>query len=278
MGNKNNHNLATNKNASARSIKHHPMAGAAAVTAAMGALLMLASVPPASAADYWIKVKGSDCQIWSDEAVDRTDVVTWSGACKDGKSTGKGKLTWTKGGKPAGSYEGFMDGGKLNGLGKVQLVAKGGTIEIEGAFKDGDLDGGGLIKDADGNIYEGELKDGKPHGTGYQKIGDEEYVGAFVDGERHGLGLVLGKTTAYLGELDKGVASGSGVLEDDLGGRFHGQFSNNMPHGFGTYVAKDGAVYQGQFVKGQASGAMLVRSSGTAKAVVETWKDGKKVK
>ena len=233
---------------------------------------------PATAKDFWIKDKTSGCQIWSDEAAKANDVVTWSGKCKDNKASGEGKLTWTQDGKPAGTYVGFMKDGKLNGPGTLRLVVKGGTNELIGIFKDGDIENGGLFKDAAGNIYEGDIKDGKPHGAGYQKIGEVEYAGNFENGLRKGPGLLLGPNTAYLGEFDNDVASGSGTLEDETGGRYHGQFKNGKPHGFGTYVTKDGAVYQGRFVNGKAQGAMLVTAKGAGKSVVETWKDGKKVK
>lgn len=236
------------------------------------------SSTPVLAKDFWVKAQGSGCQVWSDEAMDAKEVMTWSGACKDGKASGDGKLTWTKGGQPAGSYEGFMSGGKLNGQGLLRLNVKGGISQLEGTFKDGDVEGGGFYKGADGSVYEGELKNWKPHGRGYRKIGDDEYAGEFENGKRHGLGLALGERTAYIGEFDNDVASGSGVLEDAAGGRYHGQFKNNKPHGFGTYVAKDGTVHQGRFVDGKADGVLLVRSSTQAEPVIETWKGGKKVK
>ncbi len=232
---------------------------------------------PIAAQDFWIKAHESGCQIWSDEAMDN-EVVTWSGPCKDGKASGKGKLTWTEGGKPAGTYEGFMEGGKLDGPGTLELTTTDGKLQIEAIFKDSDVDGGGLFKDSAGNIYEGEIKDGKAHGVGYEKIGDEEYAGEFDNGLRHGIGLSIGPGTAYLGEFDQNVATGSGTLDDAEGGRYHGQFKSNKPHGFGTYVTDEGAVYQGQFVDGKADGQMLVKSSPDAVAIVEVWKKGEKVK
>ncbi len=61
-------------------------------------LLFVAMIPtsgPSVAQDFWIKAQGSGCQVWSDEAMDN-EIVKWSGACKDGKAAGKGKLTWTE--------------------------------------------------------------------------------------------------------------------------------------------------------------------------------------
>lgn len=230
-----------------------------------------------AAKDYWAHVEGSVCAVWSDEEMGPDEKVTWSGACRNGKADGRGTLTWTKGSKPHGTYEGFMQAGRFNGPGTITVVVDDGTNELTGTFKDGDLLGRGVFKDATGGVYEGELEDGRPHGHGYMKQGDEEYIGSFEAGLRQGYGLSLGPQTAYLGEFNKDAASGSGVLEDELGGRYHGQFKDNKPNGFGTYVANDGAVYQGRFVNGEADGQMLVWSSPSATPVLETWKNGKKV-
>jgi hypothetical protein len=244
----------------------------------ISAALLLGLAHPVLAEEYyWIKATNLDCMVWSDEAMEPNEKVTWSGACANAKVDGRGKLTWTKKGKPFGTYEGVMKAGKFNGIGTIKVVVDGGTNELTGTFKDGDLIGAGVFKDATGGVYEGELENGKPHGHGYMKQGDEEYVGSFENGLRHGYGLSLGPQTAYLGEFDKDVATGSGILEDEVGGRYHGQFKGNKPDGFGTYVASDGAIYQGRFVDGEADGKMMVWSSSSATPVVETWKNGKKV-
>ena len=232
----------------------------------------------AMAGDFWLKAKGSGCQVWSDDAPTAADVVTWSGACKDGKAAGTGKLNWTRAGKPYAVYEGAMAGGKLNGYGVLQLAVKGGFDTYEGAFKNGEVQGSIAYRNAKGDIYEGGVKDGKPHGTGYRKTGDEEYLGAFVDGARDGVGLWITPRMSYLGEFKGDTASGSGVLEEASGSRYHGQFRDGKPHGAGTYTTGAGAVYQGVFKNGKADGPFLVTAKPGAKPVLETWKDGKKVK
>ncbi len=232
----------------------------------------------AVAADSWLKVSGADCSVWSDEKLTASETVTWSGGCKTGKADGRGILTWTKGGKPAGSYEGMMRAGKLDGPGKLNLIVEGGNNTLIGTFKNGDIDGGGLFQDSEGNIYEGGIRSGKPHGSGYQKIGDEEYVGAFANGIRQGLGLLMSSAGVYIGEFDQDVPSGSGTLEDATGGRYHGQFKDGKPHGHGTYVTESGDAYQGRFVDGKAEGQMMIVANGAKEAVIETWKSGEKVK
>jgi len=233
----------------------------------------------ANAEDFWVALEGSDCKIWSDEPPNSNDEVTWSGTCKDGRASGAGKLEWKRSGKLLGTYDGNMTDGRFNGPGRLRLTTKsGGYEQMEGYYNNGVIGEIGLYQDSAGNIYDGELKNGKPHGTGYAKGGGEEYAGEFRDGKRNGIGVLITADAAYVGEFENGKANGSGMLEDTEGGRLHGQFKDGHPDGAGTYVTKDGAVYQGQFKTGNADGEFLVKKSVDAKPVIETWKDGKRVK
>ena len=191
---------------------------------------------PAVAKDFWLKAKGTGCEVWSDEAPTATDAIAWSGDCRNGKVAGNGKLNWTRAGKPYAIYEGAMAGGKLNGYGMLRLAVKGGFDRYEAIFKNGAIEGSVAYQNAKGDIYEGEIKNGKPHGTGYRKTGDEEYLGAFLNGARDGIGLWISPSMSYLGEFKGDKATGSGVLEDGAGGRYHGQLKDGKPHGARTYT------------------------------------------
>lgn len=233
----------------------------------------------AAAEDFWVPLSGADCKVWSDEAPNPKDQVTWSGGCRDGKASGIGKLEWKRDGKVLGTYDGNMADGRFDGPGRLRLpTGSGGFEQMEGFFRDGVIGDIGLYQDSAGIIYDGELKDGKPHGTGYSKGGGEEYAGEFHEGKRHGIGVLIAEDAAYVGEFENDKASGSGVLEDAEGGRLHGQFRDGRPHGAGTYVTKDGAIYQGQFRNGNADGKFLVRETANAEPKIETWKDGKRAK
>ena len=212
---------------------------------------------PAVAKDFWLKAKGTGCEVWSDEAPTATDAIAWSGDCRNGKVAGNGKL---------------------NGYGMLRLAVKGGFDRYEAIFKNGAIEGSVAYRNPKGDIYEGEIKNGKPHGTGYRKTGDEEYLGAFLNGARDGIGLWISPSMSYLGEFKGDKATGSGVLEDGAGGRYHGQLKDGKPHGAGTYTTKAGGIYQGRFKNGKADGPFLVTTKPGAKAVVKTWKDGKRVK
>ena len=90
-------------------------------------------------------------------------------------------LEWRENGELVGTYGGGMSGGRLDGYGSLKVAAEGGGFEtLEGVFRNGEIDGEGLYEDANGNIYDGEFKDGKPDGSGYVSFEGEEYAGTFV--------------------------------------------------------------------------------------------------
>ena len=81
-------------------------------------------------------------------------------------------------------YKGEFNGNKINGYGKIQFFnSKDGETEYEGFFKDNNIEGKGIMKWKNGNIYDGQMKYGKMNGYGklYQKnmIVNEGY---FING------------------------------------------------------------------------------------------------
>ena len=79
-----------------------------------------------------------------------------------------------------GKYEGEIENGKPNGMGK--LIFKNGDY-YEGKWMDGELNGQGTFKFSDGGKYEGEWMSGKYHGTGTLTFSDGlKKVGEFKKG------------------------------------------------------------------------------------------------
>ena len=81
-------------------------------------------------------------------------------------------------------YKGEFSRNKINGYGKIQFFnSKDGETEYEGFFKDNNIEGKGIMKWKNGNIYDGQMKYGKMNGYGklYQKnmIVNEGY---FING------------------------------------------------------------------------------------------------
>ncbi|WP_440677431.1 MORN repeat-containing protein [Candidatus Pelagibacter sp. HIMB1587] len=85
----------------------------------------------------------------------------------------------------------------------------------------------------DGGIYEGEFKDGVPHGTGTLK---------FPDGG------------SYIGQFKDGIINGQGTLMFKDGGNYYGQHKDGRPHGHGTLTFPNGEKRVGKFENGKLVG------------------------
>ena len=101
----------------------------------------------------------------------------------------------------------------VNGEGKVQGRARctwpSGQV-YEGDYKDGRRHGTGTYTHADGEVYVGEFKDDEATGTGtYSFASGEVYVGEFKDGKKNGTGTYTYKSGSvevgfYEQDKDKG--------------------------------------------------------------------------
>merc|ERR1711879_576588 len=75
-----------------------------------------------------------------------------------------------------------------------------------------------------GDIYIGNLENGKPNGPGTYWYADGNiYVGNFLDGE----------------------ANGQGIWKSNYGAIYVGEFKHDKSGGHGTYISEDGEVYVG---------------------------------
>ena len=93
-----------------------------------------------------------------------------------------GKFTWfqTSNNFTNGKYEGDIENGMPNGMGKV-LINNGDMYE--GEWIDGQLNGQGIFISFEGEKYEGEWMSGKYHGTGTLTFSDGlKKVGEFKKG------------------------------------------------------------------------------------------------
>ena len=226
-----------------------------ASAAAIGLLVMAGSVV---AADYWLATDAG-CTVWSDQPLGAGENAFWSGGCQDGKVTGTGELSVTRGGKPVVRFTGTMLGGKASGKGSMEVVTDAGAVRYEGGFKDSMLEGYGVLSLANGDryeggfhqdkpdgfglyqgadgLYQGDIKDGKPHGEGFEKLpGGEQYSGWFYQGERHGPGTLL----LTSGEI------------------YEGGFVDDVAQGKAKFTSAEGDVYAGTWRWGKADGSFVV--------------------
>jgi len=130
-----------------------------------------------------------------------------------------------------------------------------------------------------GDKYEGELKDDKPHGKGiYYLANGNRYEGEFEEGKKHGKGrmyrvggdIVEGEWNndiiddrgiyyfvngaKYEGELKDDMANGEGILYYTNGNRYKGKFKDNIKSGEGIYYFANKDRYEGTFKGNMKSG------------------------
>ena len=101
-----------------------------------------------------------------------------------------------------------------------------------------------------GDIYEGEFQNGKPHGQGIYKEKNYEYAGEFKDGLFHGKGEInYFDGDKYLGDFVYGLRDGKGILTYSDGRIYDGEFLSDNFHNYGTLIDSNGnkkvMVYNG---------------------------------
>ena len=104
-------------------------------------------------------------------------------------------------------------------------------------------------------MYEGSLVDGLPHGHGVRKEGKfmgrgaSVYIGEWEKGLRHGYGVLDDIMTGekYMGMWAGGARNGKGCVVNSDGIYYEGNFLSNKLSGDGTMIFEDGAVYEGEF-------------------------------
>ncbi len=127
----------------------------------------------------------------------------------------------------------------------------------EGELRDGVRHGTGRMEWVDGTVYEGDFREGKIHGNGKMSVPDGEvYTGTFENGIRHGYGILdFLNGDIYEGSFVKGVISGEGSFQEKATGDFYrGLFLRGKRHGEGTLSYEDGRTYQGWFREGLKEG------------------------
>lgn len=269
-----------------------------------GVLMATAGTLAAEQAGGWMEDAVSGCTIWSSDAPRPEEGLSWTGACHDGKASGRGVLVWWDEKGLVGRYTGEMKGGKLDGEGRLTLRDEetDGFNEFLGRFAEsrplgngflttakgerflGELIDGikhtkGIVKTAEGWLMKGEFKDGHPVGrllVDYTTEDGERYFGQVENEARHGFGvLVASDKDFYAGEFANGFPQGPGIYKGTGGDRYTGDFAEGKPNGFGTSIDAVGNVIQGRFVDGEPDGQLLVTlPDGTQ--TVTTWKAGGK--
>ncbi|MFH5923129.1 MORN repeat-containing protein [Roseomonas xinghualingensis] len=194
---------------------------------------------------------GSRCSVYVPGAPSGAS-VQWSGPCRDGLANGQGEYLLSAGGQILASTQGNFTGGRINGPG-ARIMANGDLYQ--GEFRDGRAAGRGTLqfRGSDGSTYEGEFRDDLPNGQGVRSWRNgARYTGAWVAGVRQGTGTMnYGNGTSYTGAWRNNQRSGIGTMNYGGGTTYEGSWANDQRNGTGTYrVFSPGgasAVYSGEW-------------------------------
>ena len=215
----------------------------------------------------------------------------YEGEWKNGRFNGKGTLTYADG----SVYEGEFVDDKKNGEGtytkadgtvvtenwiygkKVEtLTLEDGTYT--GGVTDGKPDGQGKMEYTNGQVYEGEWKNGVRSGQGtHTTSSGNVYVGEWKDDKMEGQGTYTWPNgSSYEGEFADGHFNGQGTKKWEDGSVYVGEWKNDQLDGQGTMKWADGRVYVGGWKEGKCNGqGTLTYADG--RVYEGEWKDDKLV-
>ncbi len=177
----------------------------------------------------------------------RSDGSYYDGEWKDGEQVGQG---YGKTILEDGSvYEGELVDGRFCGHG---TVTKDGEL-----IYDCEFDGGkprlGFMKMEDGGDYRGEIDDFSPCGNGVMKYPNGDvYEGDWKDGLRDGSGVLrLADGGCYEGEFSDDEMSGEGTYTYPNGDVYEGEFVGGERDGFGLMTFSNGYFREGEWDEGE---------------------------
>lgn len=116
--------------------------------------------------------------------------------------------------------------------------------------------------------YNGELKNGKPHGWGIARYASGSsairYAGQFENGFYHGKGVLMFKDSIFLaGQWQNGLLNGKGANLTASGAFYVGDFVNGTKNGKGILIYKNNDFVSGSFGNDKINGrALSLWSSG----------------
>jgi hypothetical protein len=153
-----------------------------------------------------------------------------------------------------------------------------GTVDAKGKYE-----GWGVwVNKKTGDIYQGEFAKGKPEGKGTMFFGKGKIEGNAVSGDFKAGKPLKGKGNIIFpngdiwdGEIDnKGIATGSGVLQEKNGTKYEGQmklgFKNDKR---AKETSKEGNIYEGGFKAGMKDGKGKTTTKG-GQPKYQQWQKG----
>ena len=160
-----------------------------------------------------------------------------------------------------GKWIGKLNNNLPNGYGEFHY--DNGDIYI-GEMKEGKRVGNGSIKYSDGSMAQGNFVNDELNGEGVylgvvkdvngQKV-RLQYKGNFVNGKYEGKGEFIDEEgEKYIGEFKNGLKSGHGVLTTINGDKHAGNFKNDVEEGKFVVLRKNGNIEKGLYKDGYRQG------------------------
>jgi hypothetical protein len=164
-----------------------------------------------------------------------------------GMPNGKGRLEYEKEGR---WYEGDWIHGRWTGYGRL---SNGDGDFYEGGLKNDHKHGTGVMRFADGRVFEGEYIRGQMIQGKMTYQDGSVYGGSWVDGMRHGRGkCIFVDGSEYEGEFREGNFHGHGQMTWNDGGWYVGEWFEGEMHGKGKEIRPDGTLrHDGEWARGQ---------------------------
>ena len=136
-----------------------------------------------------------------------------------------------------------------------KVVMSNGNV-YEGEHKNGKLNGKGTCIDSEGQKYVGEFVDDKPEGYGILTFNNKDkrttYQGEFVNWKFNGHGkLEYVDGDSYEGEWKNDHMHGEGIFKWKNGDKYDGEWFQGTKHGIGTEYYKDGSYWSGEWIKNE---------------------------
>jgi hypothetical protein len=175
-----------------------------------------------------------------------------------------------------GLYTGTVSRCSLMPHGRGIMRYHNGGRSFKGDWCQGHWHGQGIMRNAHGDVYEGQLVNDLKEGPGrLTYAGGRILTGKFKDDYCDNGQLLFPDGSRYEGELQQdGKRHGFGVYHFADGGFYQGYSENNAFHGQGKMQWCDGGIYEGEWNFGEIHGhGTEIRTDGTLRHR-GTWEKG----